>query len=129
MLLSNGQLAIRMIQKSLNKYEELKYMKNDLHTFYLDVLTSQMAELNSIYTSEPYSSQDKLKSQYNDTIINSIKFDNVMIKYIIKRSDFEQLLENGFRLLNVATFLSKAFEDDQTEQLAREYIKEQKDKV
>tara|TARA_B110000285_G_scaffold199292_1_gene232370 strand:+ start:136 stop:492 length:357 start_codon:yes stop_codon:yes gene_type:complete len=118
-----------MIQKSLNKYEELKYMKNDLHTFYLDVLTSQMAELNSIYTSEPYSSQDKLKSQYNDTIINSIKFDNVMIKYIIKRSDFEQLLENGFRLLNVATFLSKAFEDDQTEQLAREYIKEQKDKV
>ena len=46
MLLGNGQMAIRMIQKSLNKYEELKYMNNELHTFYLDVVTTQIAELN-----------------------------------------------------------------------------------
>ena len=72
-----------MIQKSLNKYEELKYMNNDLHTFYFDILTAQIAELNSIYTGEPYTSQAKLKSQYNDTVINSIKFDNVLIKYNI----------------------------------------------
>ena len=70
-----------------------------------------------------------MKARYNDTVLNSIDFENVVLKYLIKKGNLQEITGLEERLVEIASQMTEYLDREQTMQISKDILKERQTKI